>query len=51
MSKHTFNENEINELTLNTNVVKVTQKTIVFTDEFKIHLVRACDNNSDLEGF
>ncbi len=45
MSKHTFNDNQIKQLKQNENVVRVTEKTIVFTDEFKIKLVRSCNRS------
>ena len=39
MSKKIFSEKEINELSKNKYVKKVSQKGITYTNEFKLHFV------------
>ena len=44
MSKKIFSEKEINELSKNKYVKKVSQKGITYTNEFKYKLVKECEN-------
>ena len=44
MNKIYFTEEQINELSKNSYVEKVTNKTITFTKEFKEHFIKECNN-------
>ena len=44
MNKVYFTEEQINELSKNSYVDKVTSKTITFTKEFKEHFIKECNN-------